>query len=125
MKGKISDIDQNTFVHQFISAVKLVILTWRSMGLSLFCSASSGQWRNCSLTHSVSDWRERREVQSWCLSACGWPGSPWCAAGLVWAGSGLCFSQNQTTEEPAPSADPGSVSAELSYTHTHLLLSVW
>jgi len=53
MKGNISDIDQHHVLHQtvnmFYSAVKLAILTCGSMGVSLFCSASSGQWRNCRL----------------------------------------------------------------------------
>jgi len=43
-KDKINHIDQNYFLHQavntFVSAVKLGILTWRSMGLALICSRS-------------------------------------------------------------------------------------
>jgi len=44
MKGKISYTDQNHFLHQAVnisfSAIKLAILTWVSMGLTLFCSWS-------------------------------------------------------------------------------------
>ncbi len=41
MKGKISYIDQNNFLHQAVnmfSAVKLGILTWESMGLTFAAS---------------------------------------------------------------------------------------
>ncbi len=52
MKGKISYIDQNHFLHQavnmFFSAVKLGILTWGVYGIdSLLQPASSGQSMNC------------------------------------------------------------------------------
>ena len=52
MKGEISHRDQNYFLYQavnmFISAVKLGVLTWGSMGNdSLLKPASSGHSRNC------------------------------------------------------------------------------
>jgi len=47
MKGKISFIEQNQFLHLF-SAVMLANLTWGSMGLALLCSQSM----NCSLSHT-------------------------------------------------------------------------
>ncbi len=51
MKGKISYIDQNHFLHQavnmFFSAVKLGILTWGVYGIdSLLLPASSSQSMN-------------------------------------------------------------------------------
>ncbi len=56
MKGKISYIDQNNFLHQavnmFFSAVKLGILTWGVYEIdSLLQPASSGQSMNCSFSH--------------------------------------------------------------------------
>ncbi len=56
MKGEISYIDQNHFLHQavnmFFSAVKLGILTWGVYGIdSLLQPASSGQSMNCSFSH--------------------------------------------------------------------------
>ncbi len=56
MKGKISYIDQNIFLHQavnvFFSAVNLGILTWGVYGIdSLLQPASSGQSMNCSFSH--------------------------------------------------------------------------
>ncbi len=56
MKGKISYIDQNHFLHQavnmFFSAVKLGILTWGVYGIdSLLQPASSGQSMNYSFNH--------------------------------------------------------------------------
>ncbi len=65
MKGKISYIDQNHFLHQavnmFFSAVKLGILTWGVFGIdSLLQPASSGQSMNCSFSHfRVGFTRER------------------------------------------------------------------
>ncbi len=56
MKGKISYIDQNMFLHQAVniifSAVKLGFLTWGVYGIdSLLQPASSGLSMNCSFSH--------------------------------------------------------------------------
>ncbi len=68
MKGKISYIDQNIFLHQavnrFFSAVKLGILTWGVYEIdSLLQPASSGQSINC----SFQCWFHEREqeVAAW------------------------------------------------------------
>ncbi len=65
MKGKISDIHQNHFLHQAVnilfSAVKLDILTWGVYGIDyLLEPASSGQAMNYSFSHvRVGFTRER------------------------------------------------------------------
>ncbi len=73
MKGKISYIDQNNFLHQdvnmFFSAVKLGILSWENMvyGIeSLLQPASSGQSMNYSLSHfRVGFTRESGKFPVW------------------------------------------------------------
>ncbi len=70
MKGKISYIDQNHFLHQavniFFSAVTLGILTLEVYGIdSLLEPASSGQSMNCSFSHFRVGFTREREATAW------------------------------------------------------------